>query len=459
MILPPSTTIGIQAQEINNGMFRSSSLKRVIIIAVGSLFLLQTATVTSQSILGAATLGAAFQAALNKAGDLIRQAREAGDDLLLATGVEIQNAIISAQIAYESSLNKTKEAYDDSEKKTVTDIDNILQTAIQKGAHAAHDLLGQTQLIANSLPFATKIPQVGGYAPHFLLPGGDTIGLQVSGNFPFGFDTKNAPFITVPLSGGDTKKVDAASYGTTFMSFNIPKSLCGTPTKTEVKPCSVSLIVPWDASRWYSVFGRSIKQGTFRLEFGVLPATPGRFQLTHLAPGPPQHEENPARASDVFTFDSSDSDIEDNRALRLTADEIAAGWRIKPNTAHFDLVRHIEGVEGHDWYNMGYQNGSDVEVIWRARTERKHIGSSGKIQWRIVCTIQRNVPVTVNVPEEIPPVWSMSRTFDYPAGKWKLIWTRFDGAVHEFNSTDVNSNFVKVNASGDSLRLSTYGQF
>jgi hypothetical protein len=75
----------------------------------------------------------------------------------------------------------------DAERKFVTDMDNVFQTNIDKGTHAAHDLLERTQIIANTIPFANKIPQLAGYSPHFLLPVGDTVPLEITGNFPFGF--------------------------------------------------------------------------------------------------------------------------------------------------------------------------------------------------------------------------------------------------------------------------------
>jgi hypothetical protein len=412
---------------------------------------------SAQGILGAATFGAALQIGLNKAGDLIRQAREAGNDLLLGTGVEIQNAITSAQIAYESSLNKTIAQLDAQERKVLTDVDSIIQMATAQGAQQAHDLLSRTQLIANTVPFAAKIPQVAGYYPHFVVPAGETIRVDITGNFPFGFSQGDSPVLLVDHQPGapPNPSVTASSFGTTFMTFNVPRKLCRPASATVVQSCSAALNVPWDASRWYDVFGRRIAHGMFKLELGVLPLTPGSMTLAHQ--GTATQHEDVVRRSDVFTYDSSDSDIEENRSLRLTGDEVAAGWRIVPNSAAFELVEHIEGVEGHDWYNMGYQGGSDTEVIWRARTERKHIGSSGKIRWRIVCHIARNVTTTPTVKEDVALTWALTRSFDYPAGQWKATWTRFDGASRDITKTDIDSSYLQIVATGDSFRLTTFG--
>lgn len=400
---------------------------------------------------GGITMGAALLASFNKAGDLIRQARSAGNDLLLGVGIEIQSAITAAQLAYEDSLDKTMTRLNEQERKVVTDIDFIIQTAIDKGAQEAHLLLNKTQLIANTLPFANKIPQVSGYSPHFLEPRGDTFQLQVSGNFPFGFSEDEAPFIEIA-----GQNIKAKSYGTTALMFAVPKNLCAAAVANAIGACDAKVSIPWDASRWYHVFGRKIKQGVFNVQVGILPTSPGTLKLTHNKAG--EMAESQAKFSDPFLFDSHADDIEENRALRLSEAEIIAGWRIVPGSGRFELVQHIEGSEGHDWYNKGFQGGNDREIVWRARTEHKTFGSSGKIRWRIACTIARKVPTSTAVAEDIPVTWSMSRIFSLPAGSWKLTWTRFDGAVSEINRTDLSSKLLTVEATGDSFKVNTYGE-
>jgi hypothetical protein len=422
----------------------------VATFVIGTLILVPTEGSKAQTMVGAATFGAALLIGLNKAGDLIRQAREAGNDLLLGTGVEIQNAITTAQIAYADSLNLTMQQVSDAERKFAADMDNVFQTNIDKGAHAAHDLLEKTQIIANTIPFASKIPQLAGYSPHFLLPALASFRVDISGNFPFGFNQDEFPVMTV---GGQTIK--SSSFGTTFMSFNVPKALCGQVPSNTLTPCSAQVSIPWDASRWYNVFGRKVEHGIFKIELEVLPASPGKMVLT--VPITTPQPQVASRVSGNFLYDSSDNDIEENRSLHLSQADIQDGWRIIPNTWRFELVQHIEGVEGHDWYNMGYQTSSDVEVVWRARTERKHAGSSGKIVWRIACNVGRTVQVPSNVQTNVPLTWDMSQNFRYPPG-WKLTWTRFDNAKHDFTKTDLDNSLLRVSATGTDFTVITFGQ-
>jgi hypothetical protein len=422
-----------------------TTLALILVCAIGP-----TPPIRAQGILGAATMGAALSLASNKAGDLIRQARSAGNDLLLSTGVEIQNAVASAQIAYEASLNKTMAELEDYERKVVTDINTILITATDRGAQEARDLLRRTQLIANTLPLASKIPQFANFSPIFLMPGGESFRLEITGNFPFGFDQANAPRIEV---NGTT--LQPVTYTTTFMVFAVPKHICGATPTNAVGSCAMKLVVPWDASRWYHIFRTVVAHATFNIDVGVLPATPGRLSLSHRISQSQREEET--RYSEVFHFDSHADDIEENRALRLTSTELAQGWRVVSGSASFELVQHIEGAKDHDWYDKGFQNGNDQQVIWRVRTEHKSFGSSGKIKWRIKCRITRNVTTSPTVAEEIPMSWAMSRLFEYPAGQWRLVWTRFDGTTREFNQTDVQSSFLKVHATGSSVQILTFG--
>lgn len=396
---------------------------------------------------GAATFGAALLIGLNKVGDLIRQARSAGNDLLLSVGVEIENSIISVQIAYEKSLEKTMDELNELETKVLTDIDNIINKAITEGAKAAHDLLIQTQLISNSLPFHNKIPQVGMYSLRFVPPYVDIFRLDITGNFPFEFSEEDHPTLTV-----EGTVIQPILNTTTSIAFNIPKSLLGNFPNDNVKSVVASLSVPWDASHWYH---HKVKYGEFKIELELLPPNPGKVIIKHKVKQ--SHQESSDRYSDIFIFDSSDNDIEEDRSLRLSGDENREGWTIQPGTARFDLVERMEGVEGHDWYNMGYQRGSDIEVVWRARTERKHAGSSGKIKWRIACKIIRTVTTEIEVSDEVQISWGTSRIFNYQAGKWKIIWTRFDGYIQEFDRSYFESSFLKIDATGDSVRISAYG--
>jgi hypothetical protein len=132
------------------------------------------------------------------------------------------------------------------------------------------------------------------------------------------------------------------------------------------------------------------------------------------------------------------------------------GWRIVPGSGEFVLVEHIEGDENHDWYNKGLQNETGTGISWRARTEHKAGGHSGKIKWAIKCKVARNVVETTMQPDDVPMTWAMSKVFPYPAGKWKAIWTSFDGRPREYNSTNLEHAMFQINATGDSLTVKTF---
>src|SRR5206468_1497545 len=106
---------------------------------------------------------------------------------------------------------------------------------------------------------------------------------------------------------------------------------------------------------------KSIKEATFKLQLAALPETPGTLTIYHQVLT--NRDETSTRRSGSFLFDSHADDIEENRSFDLNDADWAAGWRVVPNSGHFILDRHIEGDEGHDWYNKGLQGQNDRSVV------------------------------------------------------------------------------------------------
>ena len=191
--------------------------KRVKLIAIGMLLLLANTRLQAQDPAGAATLGAALALDLNKAQDLIRNAEEAGNDLLLTAAMQLQNTILDAQIAYEASLSKTKSAVDDSIRKAWTDIDNVTDKLAREGAAGVSESLSQLQIIADILPLSRQFPLLRKVTPLFAVPG-DTHAFTVrfEGNFPFTFSKRHMPELEV-----GTERVKAVNVDTLSLVFDM----------------------------------------------------------------------------------------------------------------------------------------------------------------------------------------------------------------------------------------------
>jgi hypothetical protein len=109
------------------------------------------------------TFGAFLLAGLNKAQDLIRTAEQSGNILEIEAGIQVQNVITQAQIAYAQSLTDSIDKLDTERAKVKADIDNMLQNLAAKTDASIHNALTQAQLIANELPFSGKLPHFPNY--------------------------------------------------------------------------------------------------------------------------------------------------------------------------------------------------------------------------------------------------------------------------------------------------------
>jgi hypothetical protein len=394
--------------------------------------------------------GVFLQASLEKVQQIIREAQEAGRSVVISAGVQAQATITQAQVAYEASLNKSIDALNAQERKAYTDIDNLVKQLAQQTNEAANNALGQAQTIVNELPLSKKYPQIRTYEPLFAVAGIKDFSVAMKGNFPFAFDAKTIPWIEM-----NGKRYNAISYNTSALGFNVPVADFGNADEHALRRVAATVKVPWDASKWYHLI-RSTKIAQYGFEFAELPRKPGTVTVTHTLP-----TSSPTAtpfASQVWRYDSSRDDMEATQCWSVPEAEQREGWRIKPDSCRMEIVREEEGAKNHDWWDMGQKDTSDIQVCWRARTE--HHGGinrhSGKIQWRIAGTLIRTVPGTTDQGDTFIPNWGESKLLQYTAGTWKVHFVRFDGRIDDFNTTEIMNPFLHVEATGDSLKISTY---
>jgi hypothetical protein len=51
--------------------------------------------------------------------------------------------------------------------------------------------------------------------------------------------------------------------------------------------------------------------------------------------------------------------------------------------------------------------------------------------------------------------WGDSKSFNYPAGTWKLVFDAFDGTHSEFSGADLSNPFLKIRNQSGSMIVST----
>ena len=398
---------------------------------------------------GGITMATGLSIAMSKAQDLIRDAKSAGNDLELQAGLNLQNAVSAAQAAYAKSLQSTFDTFNDSERKTYTDIDNLVKKVSIDWKTSSAKITDDAQLIVGTFPFARKFPQVSSFDPSYANPDNSIYKMSVSGYFPFSHNGKHRP--EIEISG---ERIKAATATDLLLTFDIPSAEFGASAMNALALKEATLHIPWDSSGALNPF-TTVRDGIFTLQLAKLPTSPGTLTLYH------EVQTNRTEISTIrsgsYNFDSHADDIEENRSLDLSDADWDAGWRIVQSSGYFILDKHNEGDEGHDWYNKGLQGQNDRSVIWRVRTEHKGMGSSGKIIWGIGAQVSRVVTETVQIPETVPLTWGMQKILNYPPGKWKAVWKRFDGRELEYNKTDLSNSFLQFSADDNSVTLITFG--
>jgi hypothetical protein len=398
--------------------------------------------------IGTVTFGAFLLSALNKVQDDIRQAEESGKSVEIEGGIQVQNAITQAQIAYSDSLNDTMSSLDKERQKVVADINTMIQEFEAGTNEQINQALTQAQLIANELPISKRFPQLSVFSPNYVLPTGD-YHVVFKGNFPYGFTNS-----TVPLLKFNGKTYKAATYSNVEIAFEIPAGDIAPSPPGTISFKNAVIRLPWKDCRIMG-FVCSDKIAEYGFEIAELPSSPPEIHIIHQIIS--STTETQTRSSQVWYSDSSQDDIEETHCLTLSGTDQQAGWHLVPNSAHFVLNRHIEGTQNSDWFDEGPQDQSDISACWKVKTLHKSWGSSGKVQWSISAQVTKTDTSTTDKDEVVPLKWASSEIYSYPAGTWKIKYANFSGGTTEITATDLTSSLVKVVAPGSSVSIQTYG--
>lgn len=399
----------------------------------------------------AGTFGAFLQHSQTEAHGLVQAAMQAQREVLVVAGLQVQSAIARAQAAYRDKLNLKIERLGDQEQKFKADMGSViadLKSATDSTQKGAGD---RAQLIAANLRLTTDVPQLRSYGPVFLFPFLPTQSITLRGSFPVSYGRSSVPELSV-----NGKSYKAFEYQADTLQFSIPTAAFEAAEPQAIVWKRAELIVPWDRPVWNITTSGELAK--FGIEIGVLPNSFGRMSMEHKIPKLRQEEK--ARVSDDYLFDASDHDVEENRCLMLTPQELSDGWRIRPGTGAFVLNTRFEGTQNADWKDLGLQSESDRSVCWRALAVHAGATESGnassKIIWRISAKIWREVSDPGVASESVDLAWGSQHYFNYAAGTWKLRYSRIGGSVKEVESSDLSNPLIMVRSDASSVMVSIY---
>ena len=191
------------------------------------------------------------------------------------------------------------------------------------------------------------------------------------------------------------------------------------------------------------------EKDTYNIIIGALPASPGHIALTHTVFNSVTHTKL-FHTQDFYQSSASDGGNTDhiNVPYAISPD---VGWHVVPNTSSY-IQGKIDGTVSHS-----FAGDSGDKVVYDITTI--HPGGFGGAAGHVVFSISFMESQTVQVPETstetVSLKWGDSRSFNYDAGTWKLIFDAFDGSHTEFNGVSLTNPFLKLSDQNGSLVIST----
>jgi len=388
----------------------------------------------------AVTVGFFLGKLMDQLQQAIEAARNAGLNLEIEAGREVNIALANAQNAYANILNKTIEQIDQTTKSTLDQLQSMVNDVTNNTFGTLDTITARAQQIVNSLPFRPHEPQLTRTGPRFVVPSQQTypVTLKFQGNFEFAAKKNYTP--SLQLNG---HTYSPSSNTTQELQFLVPVSelFAAPPDPGKYSYVIGTLVVPW---RRLLV---KREEDRYRVILGALPARIGRIRLTHTT----SHVEHPTKHFESSQFyQSSGSDGANDDHKDVPYDVIPdTGWHVVRNTSSFN----DKGSEG-DWSQSFVSDGGD-HVTYRITTIHHGIGTAGRVHFTISFTETQDVTVSDPHDEDVTLNWGDSKAFSYPAGTWRVVFDAFDGTHAEFTGADLSNPFLKIRDQAGSVVIST----
>lgn len=402
----------------------------------------------------AGTYGAILQDSQTEVQSLVQAAMQAQREVLVVAGLQVQSAIARAQAAHWDKLKLKIERLGDQERKFRADLDLVLidlKSEVESTQKAAGD---RAQLIASSLRLPANAPQLTSPGPIFLFSHLPAQRVTSRGKFPDSYARSSVPELSI-----DGKSYKAFDYWTDSLRFSIPTVALEVAEPQAIVWKKAELIVPWNTQVWN--IGTSVELARFGVVVALLPHSFGRMDIQHKTAR--LRTDETSKVSDDFLFDSSEHDVEENRCLTLTPQELSDGWKIRPGSSAFVPNVRLEDAKNADWKDLGMQSENESSVCRRALAIHRAADvvdvGSGKMMWRISAGIRREVSEPVFTSENVYLEWGAKHTFKYAAGTWNLRYARIGGSAKELDSSDSSNPLIKINSDASSVTISTYPFF
>lgn len=414
-------------------------------IVLASFVLLYGGDASAQDVLGTLTLGMFLNSSLDKVDQAITDARNAGNAVAIEAGRNAALAIQDAQNAYQDSLNKTSAQLNATIMVSVDQISTMTNDLSKKTAQSIQDAAMRSQQVVDSLPFAGKEPQVTSVSPDFVVPkdnvASNNLELNFNGNFPTSSENGYRPILKV------NGKIFTGANTTQKLTFLIPQGAAFPVTAVDpgkLQFSTVSLIVPWEASRFFGL--RHVRrEDHFNVLIGSLPASPGKITVIHTTTTMIPSVKNFCSLS-YHLASTRESGNKDKKNVLFT-ETPEPNWHVVRNTS----IARINSAQG-DYAGPSFVSDDADRVTYVATTIHHGLfGSSGSIDFVICFNEMQDQPHVNTETSDVPLKWGDSKSFAYAAGSWKVTFIDFTGNSNDFTGSDDHNKFITVQDKSNNL--------
>ena len=394
--------------------------------------------VEAQPVAGGVALGVALDRLGDRLNNLVIQAQNAGNILIVQAGGQANLAIENAKKAYENELNVTLDKLNSTEKNVFNDLTSKVNSIESQTMSDVLDIINRGQTAFNIIPFSEKIPQISKYSPTYCTQINDKIKIDIDGNF---ISLSRQDYDAILLL--NNKSFNTIVKTTNRISFEIPYAEFS-KSSTSLSNSYIQVLIPYKNG-----FFSGKKTATFKIIITSLPVLPGKIVFTTTVSVPDVERAN--RSTPSINQSSDHDDLKDIQHCW----PVTVGWRVVPSSVH-PVKEWSQGDEGNDkdwWWNNNTSNVANA--CYNLTTIVHHRGTSGKVTFHLDYIEERDITKPVVSLTNFDLNWSSTKNIDFPIGGiWRATFVEFDGRQIDI-SIPFSNPFLKVVTNGNTVSFMT----
>lgn len=376
---------------------------------------------------------------------LVQRAKHSQREVLVVAGVCVQQAIARGRAVFEGSLERNPGTLGAHEKAFKSEIEALVATLYAPADMTVKDAGERARAIGYALKPAGGVPLLSPTGPVFLFSSEPFQRIAISGNFPAAYAGEAVPQLAL-----GARAYKAYDYSPDRLWFSVPTADLGADDQGPIAWKTGILSVPWISSGFLS----SREAAKLNVEFALLPFTFGQMSIERTITTVKTEEKT--QLSREFVLDATNPAGSNNQCLALSAQDVALGWRLRRGTSGF-----VPGSASLGAWKLSPVSESEQSVCWDASASSSSENAPGAARggaatWRISATIFREVKELGSASEHHPLNWGSKYSFRYPAGSWKLRYSRKGLGVTELSAAETSHPFLRVSSDAAELTIRVY---